>query len=31
LPRTLGVEQAAAMCGSIFLDGSRRPRISSRR
>jgi AcrR family transcriptional regulator len=31
LPRTLGVEQAAALCGSIFLDGVRRRRSASRR
>jgi AcrR family transcriptional regulator len=31
LPRTLGVEQAAAITGSIFLEGSRRPRTTSRR
>jgi AcrR family transcriptional regulator len=31
LPRTLGVEQAAALCGSIFLDGVRRRRHTSRR
>jgi AcrR family transcriptional regulator len=31
LPRTLGVEQAAAITGSIFLDGSRVQRTTSRR
>jgi AcrR family transcriptional regulator len=31
LPRTLGVEQAAALTGSMFLDGARRHRPTSRR
>jgi AcrR family transcriptional regulator len=31
LPRTIGVEQAAAITGSIFLDGSRLQRATSRR
>jgi hypothetical protein len=31
LPRTLGVEQAAALTGSMFLDGARHRRLTSRR
>jgi AcrR family transcriptional regulator len=31
LPRTLGVEQAAALAGSMFLDGARHRRSSPRR
>jgi AcrR family transcriptional regulator len=31
LPQTLGVEQAAALTGSMFLDGARPPRPTSRR
>jgi AcrR family transcriptional regulator len=31
LPRTAGVEQAAALTGSMFLDGARHHRLTSRR